>query len=63
MCEGFACNCHRLTVTILQVKNGVASPAGTTISGLLALEQGGFRGAMMGAVKAAVDKANELKQS
>lgn len=47
----------------MQVKNAVASPAGTTISGVLALESGGFRAAMMSAIKAAVDKARELRQS
>lgn len=47
----------------MKVKNAVASPAGTTVSGLLALEQGGFRAAMMSAVKAAIDRATELRQS
>jgi pyrroline-5-carboxylate reductase len=48
---------------LLQVKNAVASPAGTTISGILALEDSGLRAAMMSAVKAAMDRAVELKQS
>ena len=51
------------TVLLCQVKNAVASPAGTTIAGILALEGGGMRASMIGAVKAAVDKATELRQS
>lgn len=50
-------------IILLQVKNAVSSPGGTTISGILALEDGGFRAALINAVKAATEKALELKQS
>ena len=42
------------------LKDRVASPAGTTIAGLCALEQRGFRGAAMEAVCAAAARATEL---
>ena len=43
-----------------QLKDAVASPGGTTIAGLHALEQGGFRAAIMDAVQAATERATEL---
>jgi pyrroline-5-carboxylate reductase len=43
-----------------QLKDMVASPAGTTIAGLHALESGGFRAALMDAVEAAALRAVEL---
>jgi pyrroline-5-carboxylate reductase len=43
-----------------QMKDMVASPAGTTIAGLHALEQGGLRAALMDAVEAATRRAIEL---
>ena len=43
-----------------QVKDAVASPGGTTIAGIHALETGGFRGAAMSAVIAAARRATEL---
>ncbi|HEV8059388.1 MAG TPA: pyrroline-5-carboxylate reductase [Gemmataceae bacterium] len=42
------------------LKDRVASPAGTTIAGLHALERGGLRGALMDAVEAATLRAAEL---
>lgn len=43
-----------------QLKDMVASPAGTTIAGLHALEQGGLRAALMDAVEAATKRSMEL---
>jgi pyrroline-5-carboxylate reductase len=43
-----------------QLKDMVASPAGTTIAGLYALERGGLRAALMDAVEAATLRAVEL---
>ena len=42
------------------LKDGVASPGGTTIAALHALEKGGFRGDVMDAVWAATQRAREL---
>jgi len=42
------------------LKDMVTSPGGTTISGLHALEQGGFRGLVMNAVEAATWRAQDL---
>ena len=42
------------------LKDMVASPGGTTIAGLHALERGGLRGALMDAVQAATLRATEL---
>jgi pyrroline-5-carboxylate reductase len=44
------------------LKDMVASPGGTTIAGLHALERGGVRGALMDAVEAATRRAVELGQ-
>ena len=45
------------------LKDAVASPGGTTIAGLHALEQGGLRGCLMNAVQAATLRSRELGQS
>jgi pyrroline-5-carboxylate reductase len=42
------------------LKDRVASPAGTTIAGLMELESSGVRGALMRAVKAAAARSEEL---
>lgn len=43
------------------LKDAVCSPGGTTIQGVRALEQGGFRAAVMNAVIAAYEKNAQLK--
>jgi pyrroline-5-carboxylate reductase len=43
-----------------ELKDMVTSPAGTTIAGVAALEQHGFRGAVMSAVEAAWRRAGEM---
>lgn len=45
-----------------QMKDAICSPGGTTIAGIRALEQAGFRGAAMNAVIAAYERTLELKQ-
>lgn len=43
-----------------ELKDMVCSPGGTTIEGVRVLEENGFRGAVMDAVKATVEKAQKL---
>lgn len=43
-----------------ELKDAVCSPGGSTIAGVHALEDGAFRGAVMGAVQAAFDRTKEL---
>ena len=43
------------------LKDAVASPGGTTIAGLHALERGGLRAALMDAVESATRRASELE--
>lgn len=43
-----------------QLKDMVCSPGGTTIEGLKVLEEDGFRGTVMDAIDAAIEKAREL---
>lgn len=43
------------------LRDSVASPGGTTIAGMHALERGGMRGAVMDAVTAAAKRATELR--
>ncbi|XXQ35608.1 Pyrroline-5-carboxylate reductase [Plasmodiophora brassicae] len=43
-----------------ELKDAVASPAGTTIAGIVALESGGFRSSVIGAVVAASTRAKQL---
>jgi pyrroline-5-carboxylate reductase len=45
------------------LKDGVASPGGTTIEGLHELEKAGVRGALMNAVRAAAEKSRKLGQA
>lgn len=45
-----------------ELKDMVSSPAGTTIAGIASLEENSFRSAVMKAVKAAVERSEELGQ-
>ncbi len=43
-----------------QLKDDVTSPSGTTIRGIQVLERAGVRGAVMDAVQASAERAEEL---
>lgn len=45
------------------LKDAVASPGGTTIAGIHALEKGGFRGLVMDAVVSATKRSEELREA
>ncbi len=45
------------------LKDQVTSPGGTTIAGIQALEEGGVRGALMRAVRAAYERSRQLQGS
>jgi len=45
------------------LKDKVASPGGTTIAGIHALEKGGFRATIMNAVEAAATRSTELSKA
>ncbi len=57
---GTACLCLEQELHPEVLKDQVASPGGTTIAGLHALEKGGFRGLTMSAVAAATARSKEL---
>lgn len=44
------------------LKDQVASPGGTTIAGIEALEKGSFRATVMSAVTASADRAKQLAE-
>ncbi|HSC86522.1 MAG TPA: pyrroline-5-carboxylate reductase [Polyangiaceae bacterium] len=46
-----------------ELKDSVTSPGGTTIAGIEALEQGGLRGTLMAAVRAAAERSRELSKA
>jgi pyrroline-5-carboxylate reductase len=60
MVEGTAAHLRHKGLHPGALKDMVTSPGGTTAAGQLVLEQGGVRGALMGAVDAATVRAREL---
>jgi pyrroline-5-carboxylate reductase len=53
---------HHSQVHPAVMKDKVASPGGTTIAGITALEKAGFRNALISAVRAAYDRSRALAQ-
>lgn len=53
---------HQSGMHPAELKDRVASPGGTTIAGIVALEQAGFRSALMQAVIAATERSKALGQ-
>ena len=58
---GTATLLQELSLHPAEVKDRVSSPGGTTIAGVTALEKGGFRSAVIEAVKSAYKRSVELK--
>jgi pyrroline-5-carboxylate reductase len=46
----------------MQLRDQVASPAGTTIEGIAVLEEGGFKGLLMDAVVTAAERSRQLSE-
>jgi len=53
---------HHSQIHPAVMKDKVASPGGTTIAGITALEKAGFRNALISAVRAAYDRSRALAQ-
>ena len=58
--KGSAALVQELKKSPAELKDAVCSPGGTTIQGVRALEESGFRGAVMNAVIAAYEKSFKL---
>ena len=52
---------HPFFLSPVQVRGAVASPGGTTIYGIQAMEEKGARAAIIGAVQRATERAKELR--
>ena len=58
--EGSASLLRKLKIHPAAAREMVASPGGTTIEGLFSLEEGGFKGLVMKAVKQAAEKSRRM---